>query len=56
MRRFALLFFSLFLSTFLFSQNVNEQTAKKQKIEEEISYLDSNWQPQSPESNPTQKS
>ncbi|MCK9627187.1 MAG: peptidoglycan DD-metalloendopeptidase family protein [Bacteroidales bacterium] len=40
MRRFALLFFSLFLSTFLFSQNVNEQTAKKQKIEEEISYLD----------------
>ncbi|MDD3034502.1 MAG: peptidoglycan DD-metalloendopeptidase family protein [Bacteroidales bacterium] len=40
MRKFAVLVLSLFLSTLLFSQNVSEQTARKQKIEEEISYLD----------------
>lgn len=40
MRKFAALILSLFLSTLLFSQNVSEQTARKQKIEEEISYLD----------------
>ncbi|MDD3034518.1 MAG: peptidoglycan DD-metalloendopeptidase family protein [Bacteroidales bacterium] len=40
MRKFAVLILSLFLSTLLFSQNVSEQTARKQKIEEEISYLD----------------
>lgn len=40
MRKFAALILSLFLSTLIFSQNVSEQTARKQKIEEEISYLD----------------
>lgn len=40
MRKFAALILSVFLSTLLFSQNVSEQTERKQKIEEEISYLD----------------
>lgn len=40
MRKFAALILSIFLSTLLFSQNVSEQTERKQKIEEEISYLD----------------
>ncbi|MEA5005481.1 MAG: peptidoglycan DD-metalloendopeptidase family protein [Rikenellaceae bacterium] len=40
MRRFAALILSIFLTTLLISQNVSEQTAKKQKIEEEIAYLD----------------
>lgn len=40
MRKFAALILSIFISTLIFSQNVSEQTERKQKIEEEISYLD----------------
>lgn len=40
MRKFTALILSIFISTLIFSQNVSEQTERKQKIEEEISYLD----------------
>lgn len=40
MRKLAALILSIFLSSLIFSQNVSEQTERKQKIEEEISYLD----------------
>lgn len=40
MRKLAALILSVFLSSLIFSQNVSEQTERKQKIEEEISYLD----------------